>query len=57
MEGYKQRFYHNVVVSSPQCAENTAFFSSFPFGGIQGALLVIPLKLQGKTSTTFYGTA
>ena len=25
-----------VVVSSPQCGENTAFFSGFPLGGLHG---------------------
>ena len=36
-----------VVVSSPQCGENTAFFSGFPLGGNygQGIFPVIPLEL------------
>ena len=44
-----------VVVSSPQCFENIAFFSSFPLGGIHGSgmLSVIPLKLQGKKHQPF----
>ena len=37
-----------VVVSSPQCGENTAFFSGFPFGGSHGSgiLPVVPLELE-----------
>ena len=44
-----------MVVSSPQCDENTAFFSGFPLGGIhgQGILPVIPLELQGKKHQPF----
>ena len=44
-----------MVVSSPQCGENTAFFSGFPLGGIQGQgiLPVIPLELQGKKHQPF----
>ena len=44
-----------MVVSSPQCGENTAFFSGFPLGGIQGQgiLPVIPLELQGKRHQPF----
>ena len=42
----------NVVVSSPQCGENTAFFSGFPLGGIHGSglLPVIPLELEKSIS-------
>ncbi|WP_303238071.1 hypothetical protein, partial [uncultured Bilophila sp.] len=38
----------DVVVSSPQFGENTAFFSSFSVGGLHGwsILSVIPLELQ-----------
>ena len=48
----------HVVVSSLPCGENTAFFFSFPIGGIhsQGILLVIPLELlelQGKSISRF----
>ena len=44
-----------VVVSSPLCGENTAFFSGFPLGGSygQGILSVIPLELQGKKHQPF----
>lgn len=44
-----------MVVLSPQYGENTAFFSSFPFGGIygQGILLAIPLEFQGKDISHF----
>ena len=44
-----------VVVSSPQCGENTAFFSCFPLGGShgQGIFPVIPLELQGKNHQPF----
>ena len=37
-----------MVVLFPQYAENTAFLSDFPIGGIhsQNILLVIPLELQ-----------
>ena len=44
-----------VVVSSPQCDENTAFFSGFPLGGIhgQGIFPVIPLEFQGKKHQPF----
>jgi len=49
----------HVVVSSPQHGEHTAFFSSFPLGGIHGQsiLPVIPLGLQKKASTIFYDIA
>ena len=49
-----------MVVSSPQCLENTAFFSYFPLGGIhgQGIFPFIHLEFQEKkTSTIFYNTA
>ncbi|WP_302553775.1 hypothetical protein [uncultured Bilophila sp.] len=41
-----------MVVSSPQCGENTAFFSGFPLGGIHGSglLPVIPLELEKSIS-------
>ncbi|WP_337430591.1 hypothetical protein [Bilophila sp.] len=44
-----------MVVSSPQRGENTAFFSSFPLGGIhsQGILLVIPLGSKEKSINPF----
>ena len=44
-----------VVVSSPQCGENTAFFSCFPLGGNhgQGIFPVILLELQGKKHQPF----
>ena len=44
-----------VVVSSPQCGENTAFFFGFPLGGLhcQGIFPVIPLELQGKKHLPF----
>ena len=46
------------VVSSPQCDENTAFFSGFPPGGShgQGIFPVIPLDLQGKKHQPFSRT-
>ena len=44
-----------VLVSSPQCGENTAFFFGFPLGGLhcQGIFPVIPLELQGKKHQPF----
>ena len=44
-----------MVVSSPQCGENTAFFFGFPLGGNhgQGIFPVIPLELQGKKHQPF----
>ena len=44
-----------VVVSSPQCGENTAFFFGFPLGGLhcQGIFPIIPLEFQGKKHQPF----
>ena len=56
-QGLIFRFCHSImVVSSPQHGEHTAFFFSFPFGGIhnQGILPVIPLELQEKKHQPFF---
>ena len=47
IEPIKKALSSHVVVSSPQCGQNTAFFSVFPLGGIhsQGILSVNPLEL------------
>jgi len=44
-----------MFVLSPQCSENTAFFSGFPLVGNhgQGIFPVIPLELQGKKHQPF----
>ena len=44
-----------MVVSSPQCGENTAFFSGFFLGGIygQGIFPFILLEFQGKKHQPF----